>query len=123
MDNHYNNHYNFGIISDNNIILFNNGIHEFKCSNSDALIDVYVTIENGILEIKAKRVIYDLYDNAGYRIFEDQWKHTPHQNEIHEGKKFPWSKKKRFVYAGYVRTYENEPVELIMSNFKIKIYD
>lgn len=117
------NHYNFGIITDNNIILFNNSMHNLQCSNSDALTDVYVTIENGILEIKAKCIIFDLYDKGGYRIFEDQWKHTPHKSEIHEGKKFPWSKKKRFVYAGYVRTYETEPVELIMSNFKIKIYN
>ena len=50
------NHYNFGIITDNNIILFNNSMHNFQCSNSDMIKEdiEFLKINGSIHHIKAK---------------------------------------------------------------------
>ena len=118
-------HYNFGIISDDNIVLFNETAHESVILTSDFLTDVTIEQnENGVIDISANRIIYDFYGHEhGYRIFEKDWQHTPHPKEIHEGKRWCFSKnKERFVYRGWVRTNEVEPIHYIFSKYKIEIY-
>jgi len=119
-------HYNWAIIDKNSncIQLFNNSVKEAAVLSNDFLKDVSVEIDNnGVLKIYANRIIYDLYFGEGRRIFEKDWRHEPHHSEIHEGKRWPWSKKERFVYNGWVKTAETEKIEYVMSKYKIEIYD
>lgn len=119
-------HYKYGIINGDKIVLFNETIHEDTILTSDFLTDVTIEqTENGILDISANRIIYDFYGNKyGYRIFEKDWKHTPHPKEIHEGKRWWFSKKKeRFVYHGWIRSNETEPMHYMFSKYKIEIYE
>lgn len=121
-----NKHYNYGIITnENKVILFNETEQSAPIVSSDFLTDVNCNIDkNGVLQISAYRIIYDLYLCDGYRIFKKYWKHTPHPKEIHEGRRFIWSREKeQFVYRGWVRSSETELVEYVMNNYRIEIYE
>lgn len=119
-------HYNLAIVNKNSncIQLFNNSTKEAPVLSSDFLKDVNIEIDNnGVLKIYANRIIYDLYLGEGRRIFEKDWQYEPHHSEIYEGKRWPWSKKERFVYHGWVKRAETEKIEYVMSKYKIEIYD
>jgi len=120
------NHYEYGIISNNELVLFNNSTHEASLLHSDFLKDVNINVmENGVMEITAKKIEYDLYlPPNGRRVFEEDWQRTPHPKEIKEGKRYFWSKQKeRYIHRGWVRTTESSPVNYILGNFKVTIYD
>ena len=94
---------------------------------TDFLKDVDVKIDdNGVLNIKAKKILFDFYSPFNYRclVFEEDWKRKPHQSEIFEKKRHFWSRKKeKCVNAGFVKTIETEPIEYCLSHFKVEIYD
>jgi len=121
-------HYNYGIINDDTVKLFDN----YSTIDIHPLYDVGledVTIEyddNGILHINAKKIEYDFYfmHSYGRRIFEEDWERTPHREEIKEGKRHFWSKKmERYINCGWVRTTETTSMQYILSKYKVEIYD
>ena len=119
-------HYDFGIINGDTIKLFNNSTMNIHPLDDECLEDVNVDFcDNGVLEINAKKIEYDFYMHSdGRRIFEEDWKRTPHPKEIKEGKRHFWSKnKERYVNFGWVRTTETTPMKCILSKFKVEIYD
>lgn len=118
--------YKYGLLSDTTLILFNDTEHRANPLNTDFLEDVKIQInDNGCLEITAKRIIFDFYLHSdGRRIFEKSWIHQPHKREIHEGRRWWWSRKKeRFVRNGFVRTTETENVHYVLTIYKIEIFD
>lgn len=120
------NHYEYGIISNNELVLFNNSIQDASLLHSDFLKDVNVNVmENGVLEVTAKKIEYDFYNHLyGRRIFEEDWQRTPHPKEIKEGKRHFWSnQKERYIHRGWIRTTELVPVNYMLGNFKVTIYD
>lgn len=127
------NFYKYAIITRDNIILFNESTHEGNISSSNFLVNVHVKFEDDVLDITADEIIYDFYynKNHGYKIYEKDWIHEPHPKCINKGK-YWWEKllgigkEKRFVYSGWVRTTETEPIHFIFNKFnkfKIEIYD
>ena len=119
--------YNFGLINGNQILLFNETEHHANPFTSDFLVNVHIKIDDnsGVLTINAERIVFDYYE-YGYRIFEENWQHTPHNKEIHEGRKwwkalFHIGNPEKFVYHGFVRTNETEPKQYIMSKYKLII--
>ncbi len=120
--------YNYGLINEERILLFNETEHHANPLTTEFLKDVNVEInECGILTIEANRVCFDFYgSDYGYRIFEKNWKHTPHPKEIHKGRKwwkrlFNIGEPERFVYHGWVRTTETEPIRYIRNKYNIII--
>lgn len=121
-----NEHYDYGIINSDTIKLFNNYTMNFQPLHDDSLEDVNVEFcDNGVIKIYAKKIEYDFYMYSDEsRIFEEDWKRTPHPKCIKEGKRHFWSKKKeRYVNFGWVRTIETVPIQYILSKYKVEIYD
>lgn len=118
-------HYNYGIISGDNIKLFNESEIPVYPSNDDALVDVDVEFcENGLLKIDAKKIKYDFYScSDGSRIFEEDWINAPIPREIKRGKRHFWSKKEEaYVDCGWVRTMKTTQIQYILSKYKVEIY-
>jgi len=121
--------YNYGLIDEERILLFNETEHNANPLTTDFLLNVHIKIDDnsGVLTINAERIIFDYYGpDYDYRIFEENWKHTPHNKEIHEGKKwwkslFNIGEPERFVYQGFVRTNETEPIRYIRNKYNIII--
>ena len=121
-----NKHYDYGIINGGTIKLFNNSIMDIHPFDDEGLEDVNVELcDNGVLKIDAKKIEYDFYFHSdGIRIFEEDWRRTPHPKCIKEGKRHFWSKnKERYVNCGWVRTTETTPVQYILNKYKVEIYD
>lgn len=120
-------HYDYGIITSDTIKLFCNSTINIHPLYDVALEDVTIEYDdNGILHINAKKIEYDFYslNFYGRRIFEDDWKRTPHRKEIKEGKRHFWSKKmERYVNCGWVRTTETTSMQYILNKYKVEIYD
>ncbi len=119
--------YKYGLLSGTTLILFNDTEHRANPLNTEFLEDVKIQIkDNGCLEITARRIIFDFYSFSDGRIFEKYWQRQPHPKEIHEGKRWWWSRKKeRFVNAknGSVRTTETVNVHYVLTIYKIEIFD
>jgi hypothetical protein len=120
-------HFNWGLVSDSNIKLFNNSKLHSTVLGTDFLKDVDVKIDdNGVLNIKAKKILFDFYRpfNSRCLVFEEDWQRKPHPSEIFEKKRHFWSRKKeKCVSGGFVKTIETEPIEYFFNKFKIEIYD
>lgn len=116
------NHYKYGLICDDNIKLFNNSTLSFNTLTNDALEDVDVHIDElGILYIKANVIDYDIYTE--HKVWEENWLSEPDSKLIKIGKKYPWSKPKRYVKGGWVRTTKRFDRTYVMNNYKIEIFD
>ena len=119
-------HYEYGAVNGSTVKLFNNSIIDIQPLHDVALVDVNVEFSNnGLLKIDAKRIEYDFYRHSdGRRIFEEDWKRTPHPKCIKEGKRHFWSKmKERYINYGWVRTTEVTPMRYILNKYKVEIYD
>lgn len=116
--------YNFGIIKNDYIILFNKSTVTGTVTTDDFIEDVSINLtDNEILTISGQRIEYDYYPDYN-RIFEDEWKNTPDNKLIKEGKRHFWSsKKERYVNRGWVRTTKRTPVTYILNNYKLKILE
>lgn len=117
-------HFNYGIISGDNVTLFNESERSVYPLNEAALIDVDAEFcENGVLKIDAKKIKYDFYScYDGKRIFEEDWVNPPHPKEIKAGKRHFWSKKEEsYVECGWVRTMKTTQIQYILSKYKVKI--
>lgn len=110
--------YKYGIIEKDIVKLFNNFGVEFRPIFALPLEDVKVNInDSGVLFIDAMEVDYDFY--MKHKVWEDEWLHEPEPKIIKIGKKWPWSKPKRYVKGGWVRTTKRIPRKFIMNNYKI----
>ena len=106
-------HYNYGIINGDTVKLFNSSTIDIHPLHDVGLEDVTIEYnDNGILHISAKKIEYDFYFRSdGRRIFEKDWQRTPHREEIKEGKRHFWSKKKeRNVKCGWAWRKENNSI-------------
>jgi hypothetical protein len=115
-------HYNWALIEDSNIKLFNNSTLNFSVLSTDALEDVSVEIDDkGVLCIEAKKIIYFF---TSTKLWEDEWKKEPDPKLIKE-ERLSWfsTKVRRYVESGWIRTIEREKVKYIMTNYKIEILD
>lgn len=114
-------HYKWALIEGSNIKLFNESTVKFTVLTTDALENVNVEIDNGVLSIEADRIIY-FYATA--KLWEDEWKEEPEPKLIKEGKCYWFSKKvKRYVEKGWIRTTKREKVKYIINNYKIEILE
>jgi len=113
--------YTYGFVEGTNITLFDNLTLNFNCSTTDALQDVTAEIDDkGNLHIKGKKLVYDFY-GSNNKVWENEWRNTPHPKLIKEGKRFFLSKLERYVEGGWVRTDKTIQVEYVFSNYKITI--
>ena len=118
--------YKFGVLDGTTLKLYENRptvFPSFEISLENVKIDFR---DNGILNIEADKILYDLYH--GYKVYENEWINQPHIREIHEGirwwkKLFGIKKKERFVYGGWVRANKVEKVRYSLNNFKIEYCD
>ena len=114
-------------MSGTTLVLFNDTEHRANPLNTDFLEDVKIQInDHGCLEITAKRIIFDFYSFSDRKIFEKYWQSQPHQKEIHEGKRWWWSRKKeRFVKTnnGFVKTAKTKNIQYIFNTYKITTFD
>lgn len=118
-------HYDYGVISDDTVKLFNESDVSIYPPSDDALVDVDVEFcVNGLLKIDAKKIKYDYYSCLGEsRIFEEDWENVPHPKCIKKGKRHFWSKKEElYVDCGWVRTIETTKIQYILNKYKVKIY-
>ena len=114
--------YKYGIIKDDVVKLFDNSTIDFHPLNAIPLEDVNVHIDNsGILFIEALEIDYDFY--LEHKVWEDEWLQEPEPELIKTGKKWPWSKPKRYVKGGWVRTTKRIPRKFIMNSYKIEMPD
>lgn len=117
-------HFNFGIICDDKIILYDNEEdYSSRISNSTFLVNVDVELcRHNVLSLQGDKVLYDLYIGCKRRVFEKDWEHQPHESEIHEGKKYFWSKNKsKYVNSGWVKRADKEHISVVLINYKIII--
>lgn len=118
-------HFNFGIICDDKIILYDNEEdYSSRISNSTFLVNVDVELcRHNIVSLQGDKILYDLYIGRR-RVFENDWKYQPHESEIQEGKKYFWSKKKsKYVNSGWVVRADKEHISVILINYKITIIE
>lgn len=117
-------HFKYGIINGDIVTLFNESEMQIYPLSEDALVDVDAEFcENGLLKIDAKKIKCDFYSSSdGSRIFEEDWVHAPHPDEIKRGKRHFWSKKEEsYVDCGWVRTTETTQIQYVLSKYKVKI--
>lgn len=121
--------YEKGIIANEKILLWNKGKRPVHPLTDIFLTNVNVKLcENGAVGIEADRNIFEFYARSYYgrKVYEENWRHTPHPSEIHTGR--PWWKKmlnigkdKKYVHCGWVRTEETEPVRFMLSHYQIEV--
>jgi hypothetical protein len=117
-------HFNFGIICDDKIILYDNEEdYSSRISNSTFLVNVDAELcRHNVLSLQGDKILYDLYIGCKRRVFEKDWEHQPHESEIHEGKKYFWSKNKsKYVNSGWVKRADKEHISVVLINYKITI--
>ena len=123
--------YEKGIIAKKKILLWNKGERPVHPLTDDFLTNVNAKLcENGALYIETDRNIFEFYARSFYgrKIYEENWRHTPHPSEIHTGR--PWWKKllnigedKKYIYCGWVRIAKTEPVRIMFFHYQIEVCD